>query len=358
MQRVAIQCTIIRVVSPALLTCIAVVAVPLHGQGLPVPLRTYLAQPIGLDAAQIAAVDDGQAVVKVLDASSPRDFAVFGITKVDVPREFYIARVQDFPSSLRVPTRHGFGIFHTPARADDVAEVSITQQDVGELKDCRPNQCKSKLPGADMQRLRTEVNWAANDPSPQVNAYVRQRVVEYVTAYRTHGDSALVTYDDAGGVRASDAFATLLTQTPYLYQDVPSLRSYFAAFPRGKIEGAREVLFWADDRPPRLRPTLSVMHLVVFAPPEHPTMTVVATKRIYVNHYLEAALDVTSVIDRPNPAGQAGVYLVVLHRFRLDAQPDAKIRRILMKELRDQAQSDLERQRDASEQAYVAARKP
>jgi hypothetical protein len=341
-----------------LLLAVAAVSINAQGQGPQGTLATYLERRVGFDAGQLAAVENGQAVVKLLDVSSQRDFAVFGIIKVDVPREFYIARVQDFPASLRAPTRHGFGIFHTPARADDVAEVTITPQDVSELKECRPGACKSKLPGPDMQRLRTEVNWSADDPSSQVNAYVRQRLVEYVTAYRAHGDSALVTYDDAGGVRASDAFATLLTQSPYLYQDVPSLRNYFATFPRGTIDGAREVLFWADDRAPRLRPTLSLMHLVVFAPPELPTTTLVAAKQIYVNHYLEAAFHVTAVVDRRNATEQAGVYLVVLHRFRLDAQPDAKIRRVLVKELRDQVQSDLQRQRDASEQAFATARNP
>lgn len=337
---------------------VALAAVPIGAQGPQGTLATYLERRIGLDAGQLAAVENGQAVVKLLDASSQRDFAVFGIIKVDVPREFFIARVQDFSSSLRAPTRHGFGIFHTPARADDVVEVTITQQDVSELKECRPGAYKSKLPGADMQRLRTEVNWSADDPSLQVNAYVRQRLVEYVTAYRAHGDSALVTYDDAGGVRASDAFATLLMQSPYLYQDLPSLRNYFAAFPRGRIDGAREVLFWADDRAPRLRPTLSLMHLVVFAPPELSTTTVVAAKQIYVNHYLEAAFDVTAVVDRRNARRQAGVYLVVLHRFRLDDQPDANIRRILVKELRDQVQSDLERRREASEREYTTSHDP
>ena len=337
---------------------LALAAVSISAQGPQGTLATYLERRVGLDAGQLAAVENGQAVVKLLDASSQRDFAVFGIIKVDVPREFYIARVQDFSTSLRAPTRHGFGIFHIPARADDVAEVTITQKDISELKECRPGACSSKMPGADMQRLRNEVNWSADDPALQVNAYVRQRLVEYVTAYRAHGDSALVTYDDAGGVRASDAFATLLTQSPYLYQDVPSLRNYFAAFPRGKIDGAQEVLFWADDRAPRLRPTLSLMHLVVFAPPELPTTTVIAAKQIYVNHYLEAAFDVTAVVDRRNAAGQAGVYLIVLHRFRLDAQPDAKVRRILVKELRDQVQSDLERRREASARAYVTGRNP
>jgi hypothetical protein len=337
---------------------LAVAAVPVGAQGPQGTLAAYLERRVGLDAGQRAAVESGQAVVKLVDQSSQRDFAVFGIIKVDVPREFYIARVQDFSSSLRAPTRHGFGIFHTPARADDVAEVTITQQDISELKDCRPGACKSKLPGADMQGLRTGVNWSADDPSLQVNAYVRQRLVEYVTAYRAHGDSVLVTYDDAGGVRASDAFATLLRQSPYLYQDVPSLRDYFAAFPRGRIDGAQEVLFWADDRAPRLRPTLSLMHLVVFAPPELATTTVIAAKQIYVNHYLEAAFDVTAVVDRRSAAGLAGVYLIVLHRFRLDAQPDAKVRLILVKELRDQVQSDLERRREASERAYVTTRNP
>ena len=321
----------------------------LRAQEPPPQLATFLRQRIGLDQGQLAAIERGEAVVKVLESPSPRDLAVFGIITIAVPRQVYVSRVQDFASSLRTPTRHGFGIFHTPARGEDVAAVTITPQDVGDLRNCRPGDCKSKMPGSDMERLVHEVNWSVPDPAPQVNAYVRRRLVEYVNAYRAHGDSALVTYDDVNGTRASDAFDSLLSQSPYLYQEIPSLQRYLAAYPHAQLDGVVEAVFWSDDRAPRLRPTLSVNHVVTYTPPERAQLTLVATKQIYANHYTEAALGVTAALDR---AGDPpGIYLLVLRRFRLDVAPDATVRRAMRGQFRDQVRDDLQRQKTTAEQA-------
>lgn len=338
-----------RVITVLMLSCLTGVGVTLRAQAPP-SLAAFLQQRIGLAQGQLAAIERGEAVVKILESPSHRDFAVFGIITIAVPRSSYVARAQDFQTSLLAPTRHGFGIFHTPARAEDVAAVTITEQDARDLRKCRPGDCRSKLPGAEMERLVSAIDWSASDPSPQVTAYVRQRMVEYVNAYRAHGDSALVTYDDVHGTRASDAFDTLLAESPYLYQDIPSLRQYLADYPHAVMDGVADVVFWAEDRAPHLRPILSVNHLVAYTPPEHPTVTVFATKQIYANHYMEAAFDLTAAIDRPGE--RPGIYLVVLRRFRLDEAPGGNIRGILMSQFRDQVRDDLERQKRAAEQEF------
>ncbi|HWC75485.1 MAG TPA: hypothetical protein VG454_16275 [Gemmatimonadales bacterium] len=341
-----------RTMTPAILSCAFGVAMTLRAQEPPADLTKFLRERIGLDQGQLAAIERGEAVVKILESPSERDLGVFGVIVVAVPRQFYVSRVQDFPNSLRTPTRHAFGIFHTPARPEDVAAVTITQQDAGDIQKCKPGDCKSKMPGSDMERLVKEVDWSAPDPSAQVTTYVRQRLVEYVNAYRAHGDSALVTYDDANGTRASDAFDTLLSQSPWVYQDVPSLRQYLAGYPHVQMDGVTDAVFWSDDRAPRLRPTLSVNHVVTYAPPEHPNMTVVATKQIYANHYTEAAFDFTAAIDRGAGGDHPGIYLLMLRRFRLDEAPSGTVRHLMRGQFGNQARDDLQRQRSAAEQAF------
>src|SRR5262245_51374086 len=120
-----------------LICCIALSVAPLRAQ-TPPKLATFLRNDIRLDTAQLAAVERAQPVVKILDPQSGRDVAVFGIIRIDVPRESYVARLRDFPTSLAAPTRPRFGIFHEPASAADVAAVTVADQDVAELKDCRP----------------------------------------------------------------------------------------------------------------------------------------------------------------------------------------------------------------------------
>ena len=321
-----------------------IAAAPIQAQ-TPAPLAHFLRQGIGLDSAQVALIERGDAVVKVLDTRDRRDIAIFGIIATDVPRDVYVGQVRDFKTSLRTPTRSRLGIFSDPAIAADVEAVTISPRDVGEMKDCRPGDCVVKLPAADMQRIRETMDWSASDLQAQLSAYARRRLVEYVTDYRRRGDSAMAIYDDRGNinVRSSDAFAGMLAESPYVYQNVPSIGRYFAAYPRDTLAGATEVLFWSEDVMPRLRPILSVTHQIVFTPPELPEVTLVAAKQLYANHYFEAAVDLTCVVDR-----QGGSYVLVLRRYRFDNMPSGgliNIRGRAVGALRDQLIADLRRQK-------------
>jgi len=312
----------------------------------PAQLSTFLRQSIGFDAQQLATVERGEPVVKVLETKDRRDVAVFGIITTPVAREQYVRALRDFTASLRTPGRTQLGIFSNPAVASDVAAVTINARDVADMKNCKPGDCVVKLPATDMRRIHDEMNWSASpsDLQAQLNVYARRRLVEYVTDYRTRGDSAMAIYDDRGNLnqRSSEAFAAQLAESPYVYENVPSLRKYLAAYPHGSLPaGAAEILFWSEDVLPRLRPILSVTHLVVYAPPELPSVTLVARKQIYANHYFETAVDLTCVIDR-----DPGSYLLVLRRFRFDNLPGGilNIRGRAIGALRDQLALDLRRQ--------------
>ena len=311
----------------------------------PPQLTRFLEQSIGFDAQQLAAVERGEPVVKVLETHDRRDVALFGIITVPLAREQYVRALRDFPTSLRTPNRTQLGIFSDPAIERDVAAVTISSRDVSEMKDCKPGDCVVKLPATDMQRIHEQTDWSAPDVQAQLSAYARHRLVEYVTDYRHRGDSAMAIYDDRGNVtvHSSESFAAQLAESPYVYQTVPSLQSYLANYPRGSLPaGAAEIIFWSEDVLPRLRPILSVTHLVAYTPPELPDMTLLAAKQIYANHYFEAAVDLTAAVDR----GAASVYVVVLRRYRFDNLPGGilNIRGKAIGALRDQLAADLKRQ--------------
>jgi hypothetical protein len=333
-----------------MLSLLVVASALLQTPSAPAPesLVRFLRQGVGFDSMQVAAALRGEPVVKVLETGTQRrDIAIFGIVTSAVSREDFTRRARDFPQSLRLPTRPRFGIFSTPATAADVQGVVIPERDVKDMKDCRPGDCVTKLPATDIRRIQAEMNWSARDLRDQMNTYARRRLVEYVTAYRMRGDSAMAIYDDrsTANVRSSDAFAALLAESPFIYQHVPSLRAYLTSYPHDTLAGVSEVIFWSEDVLPRLRPILSVTHQVVYVPPEWPHMTVVAAKQIYANHYFEAALDLTGVIARP--AGQTGTYQLVLRRYRFDNLPSGgllNIRGRATGALRDQLLADLRRQ--------------
>jgi hypothetical protein len=113
------------------------------------------------------------------------------------------------------------------------------------------------------------------------------------------------------------------------------------------LAGAAEVLFWSEDVMPRLRPILSVTHQIVYTPPELPGVTLVAAKQIYANHYFEAAVELTCIVDR-----QGGSYVLVFRRFRFDNMPSGgllNIRGRAVGALRDQLLADLNRQKATAE---------
>jgi hypothetical protein len=338
--------------SGAVVTLCSLSAALLQGPSAQSPARLthFLQQSIGLDAAQLAAVDRGEPVVKVLETRDRRDVAVFGITTLRVTRETFARQLRDFPTSLRAPSRTQLGIFGNPAMATDVAALTISSRDAAEMKDCRPGDCVVKLPAADMRRIREQTNWSAPAPDlqAQLSVFARRRLVEYVSDYRARGDSAMAVYDDRGNlnVRASEAFAAQLAESPYVYQNLPSLQQYLTTYPHGSLPGATEIVFWSEDALPRLRPILSVTHLIVYTPPELPGMTLMAAKQIYANHYFETALELTSVFDRPAQGGAPSEsYLVVLRRYRFDNLPGGilNIRGKAISALRDQLLADLRR---------------
>ena len=312
----------------------------------PARLSAFLSGRVGLDAAQLAALERGEIVVKPLATGNARDVAVFGVITLPASRETYVARLRDFRTSLRAPTRQRFGLFGATPAASDLDGLTIDRKEAEDLKKCKPGSCDFKLPATEMQTLRSKIDWSSA-PEAQIAAYARKRLAEYVADYRTRGDSAMVVYDDNGNVRASSAFAALVAQSPYVYEYAPSLASYLTSYPRMKSGDMQEAIYWSEDVAPRLRKVHSVNHVVLYSPPELGQATLMATKQIYADHYFEAAFDLTTLIDR----AAGGSYLVVLRRYRFDNLPSGgllNIRGRVIGSLQEQLRSDLERHRAAA----------
>ncbi|MBC7842811.1 MAG: hypothetical protein H7099_10880 [Gemmatimonadaceae bacterium] len=308
---------------------------------------------VRLDSAETAAVEHGEAVVRVLPTQDQRDVAVFGVVRLAVPRDVYLRRVQDFRNWLRTPTRRTLGMFSDPAVLSDVDGLTVSRDDARDLRKCGPGACTTKLPASEMQRVQAAVDWSASDMQSRITALARQRMVQYVEEYRDRGNASMPVYDDRPSVRASDAFIAVLAQSTYLNQAAPDIANYLRTFPRGRPGGVSDVIYWSEDAVARLRPILSVTHAVVYTPPEMSGTTVVASKQIYANHYFEAALEVLNVTDREVVGEPPSIYLVVDRRFRFDNLPRGGILNIrgrAVNGIRDQLLSDLQREKVAGDQ--------
>jgi hypothetical protein len=325
-------------------------------------LDDFLTRGIRLSAQELTALGRGETVARILPTGDGRDVAVFGVVQVNVSRAFFAERQRDVTRALRTPTRTQVQRFSDPAVASDVQGLAISNDDLKELRECRPSSCNFKLPATDMQSFRSAMASGA-DAKSRVAAFAAQRMVEYVTDYRARGNSAMLVFDDRGTVRSSDALIGLLRDSSYVFTAVPSLGQHLVDYPRTPLPGATEVFFWSLDEMPHLRPVLRITHQTIYSPPDRTDLTLVASKQIYANHYFEAGLEALAAVDRASLGGSTtsdGITVVAIRRYRFDHLPSGgllNIRGRVTGGLRDNVAADLKRLKRDIETEW-AARSP
>ncbi len=320
----------------------------------------FLVRGVGLTPAESAGLTRGETVARILKTGDGRDVAVFGAAQVNVPRSFFLDRQRDLPRALRSPTRTQVQLFSQPASATDVGAFAVSDDDVKELRDCKPNDCNFKLPATDMERLHTGIDLTAPDAKARVGTYARQRMVEYVNDYRARGNAAMLVYDDRGSVHSSDAFTAMLRDSSYAFSAVPSLGDHLLKYPGHTLPEATDVVFWSRDEMPHLRPVTRITHQFIYSPADVPDVTLVASKQIYGNHYFEAGLEVLAAADRATASGAPGLTVIAVRRYRFDHLPSGgalNIKSRVTTGLRDNVAADLKRLKQESETAWAARSK-
>ncbi len=331
-----------------IVACASVAGVALGQRATPFTLDDYLRTTVGLDASQIAAARRGRVATRLLHTDLSRDVAVFGMVGIHVSRDAYLAHVRDVPTLVAARAQH-FGIIGDPIQANDAQAVFFDASERRDLKSCRVNDCNFKLPVSAMEQFAQDVDWEGTDAAAQVDSIMQSNMLSLVAAYRTRGNSAMYQYDDAHGVKASDAFAALLGQSLFLREYAPAFRDYLLNYPSDKPDGAVDVMYWAVDKIPHLRSTFSLNQMLVYTPDSGTAL--IARKQIYADHYFEASLEVSAVFDAPDLAGGPGVSLVSVQRYRFDSLPGGilNIRGRARSQLQKLMQSDLERERKTVE---------
>lgn len=336
--------------------CALMIHTPAFAQHAAPDLATFLEQDIGLSAKQRGSVDRGQSVAKVLRTSIDRDVVVFAMIPVDVPRTWFVERFMANDAPLRSPTLTSFGVFGTPASPSDVGPLTISKDDIKDLKSCRPRSCHFKLPASGMAFLSSRFDWDAPDAATTLAQDAREQMAAFVNDYRQRGTGAVVIYDDQATVKATDALFGLLEEAQHIYPSVPAFQRYLTAYPAERLDSVRTQIFWSEDRLPHARLIHSIRQLSVYNPSEPRNATLFATKLLWADHYLEASLDMLSVVDRPATTDAAGgVYLIAVRQYRFDNLPNNRlfsIRNRVANGLRDQAEQDVQRLKQSYEAAY------
>jgi len=269
------------------------------------PLRTVG----GFTAAQIAAVDRGEAVAKVL-RTERREIAVFGAVRIHGRRDRLIDRYRDVTNLRKSDIVLQIGTFGRPPRTDDLLGLTFEDYDLDAPRNCVPGDCPVRLSADMMTRMRAAVKWGTPDARQQSAAAWRGVLTDLVRGYTNAGDVSLPEYankEEPLSVRTE--LDRIYAQFGFLADVSPEFLRYIREYPRVRLEGAEDTIYWSKNDL-GIRPVMGITHQATYAPPGKPAL--IAVKRIYAAHYVDGGLSVTVLTDD----GSGGFYMMTIERIR------------------------------------------
>lgn len=298
--------------------------------------RTLLAECCGLSAQDLAAMDRGQAIGRLVrigeDGDGDHDIAILGAIRLQVPKEAYLKwyrQVSNYKYSTLVKEA---GQLHVPPRAEDLAALTLDAGEVRTLRECRVGKCGLKLTAEEIARVRSEVDWgsvAADKAAAQARDVARSLVLQQVERYVKEGDAALPRFADKGE-SPLDVAATFRSLVAASAGNIG--RAFPEVYQQLTKATVREddVLYWSiEGYGFGLKQFFNVVHTRFFE--VSPQVTVVSTKQLRASHYFEGYLGFAVLADAAEGPGGGGCYLVYLNRSRIDLLRDAGVKKWLVR---------------------------
>ena len=299
----------------------------------------------GFSPADLARLDRGQPIVRVLDTER-REVAVVGAVRIHGTRDRLLARYRDISHLQSSDVVLQIGSIGAEPRPEDFQALSFEDYDLETIRDCEPGDCGVRLSTAQLTSFTRDVNWLAPDWRQQAGALWRRLLAEYGAAYLARG--ALADYrNKAAPLNVADEFDVLFAESKPLAAASPEFFAYLQQFPRVRLANAESILYWSKDDF-GLRPVTSITHLALYAPPESARPAIIGTRQIYATHYFDAALGLTLAFDD----GASGFYMVCISRARtrsLASFTRAIVRGIVLRRSREAVEQMLRSTRTALE---------
>jgi hypothetical protein len=262
----------------------------------------------------IARVSSGRSVARTLDASSD-EAAICAAIDMAVPTDFYLERFREIETFKRADGVLQIGRFGPTPSAADMAALTLSDQEINELRTCQPGECPFKLDAGGIERVRA-VNLTGPAARPRAEAVIRAHLAEYVARYLREGDAALMTYADEEPPRAIPGdLHRILERSPYLAGTLQPVAEAVGSFTGALPDGVDHFVYWSQESIAR-RPVLSITHVLIVHPV--PGVTVMASKQIYASHFFHASLGLTMLVDQAS-TGAPPTRVVYLNRSRVDA---------------------------------------
>jgi hypothetical protein len=297
----------------ALLLASLFVALPAGGETVERPRQphTYFRETVGLDQGEIDIIDSDRALAKVIDTRDRAEVVIFGAVFVNAPIQTYIDMYRDIESLAGTEAYLAVGEFSSPPELADVDGLTLDEQDIKDLKDCRPGKCALQFPLRSITDARAEIDWDALDVGDQVNRLLRRLAVRGVRMYQAGGLEAIGAWQDKKEpVSLAQSFESLMNSFPGFPEYAPEFRDYLLGYPNVKLDSGEDFFYWEKVKF-GLKPTIRACHVTIHklrAPEMSPY--VIVNKQIYSSHYFLAAVDISALIRDSADPEPKGFYLV------------------------------------------------
>jgi hypothetical protein len=302
--------TLVRRVAPTLALLLLAVTLPAASQSNANLLR-FFQEDIKLTADQIADIQNGKPVTKILPSREPAEVFLFGAVYIHAAPERYLKFAHDYNRMRKLPGYLSLGVFSNPPQASDLNGFSFEDDDIDALKACKPGDCLIQMPASSIEELQRTINWSAPDVKDHVNQQLRKTALQRLLEYQRDGNESLGVYNDKHNpTQVPQQFAYMISYSKALPEQLPDFYHYLLSYPRAKPANIEDSFYWARVKF-GLKPTLRIVQRITMrGGPAEPVAYAIAEKQLYSSHYFETALDLSFCVRADDPR-QPGFYLIM-----------------------------------------------
>ena len=257
-------------------------------------------------------LENGRPVIEIVSEPDV-DLAIVAAVRSRIDADVFLTRFREVERLLQGRYTAMNGRFSSPPRLEDLSPLTLDDDDLDDLRDCRPGRCGLKLSSTEIGAIRAAVDGAGNRWQAAALEAFKQALVDRAAAFRRKGLSGLVPYEDDG--EAVHPAAVTRQQLDVVerrgvvrLQALASLRTY-----PDEIKRPESLLFWSKDTLGDTKPIVTITHAAIW-PGDEQHQPLVMMTQVYASHYLDASVSVTTLV--PGTAGQT--YLAYLRLSNVD----------------------------------------
>jgi hypothetical protein len=260
-------------------------------------------------------LDRGEPLVRVLPGQD-LEVAVVAAVPVDVDGDRLVRWMRNIAELKKSPYVAAIGRFSDPPRLDDLAGLSLDDQDLSSIRQCRPGDCDLKLTGAEIGEMQRVIAAAGSEWKAALQDAVRRLVLRRVQIYLEGGHAAMSPYEDRDRPVSLDSrFGLLIRHSSFLSGHLPEFAEYLGRYPQAPMPGVESFVYWSKERLSS-KAIVSATHVnILRRTGEGLPDALVAGKEIFATHYVNASLGVTAIVGGEQGSNR---YLVYVNRSEVD----------------------------------------